>query len=812
MRKKKASASRQRARLVTPSASRCAVDQWVVGLGLREVHRLHRNLRVTLYFWTGEPSAARLDEIAQTMPILEQCIDFAVLKARLARLSKFPTDKAASLLGRTVPLTDFAPEIGEVYNATDKAAKSAKANVLERAEAWLRPIADNASADGDVEAAVYFASRGEFGPEGSTDLRESWMRVLRAEVNRLDAGSRSRSVDRMRGDDELSAEAAHKLLARKFVTRFFSFRDEEADYIDAAFVRAVEWLKISGFESWVETSTEEVLAGPQGPLDPTSAYWLFFQLRSDSIALRTRGPAAQTWIWSWTQVGPEKGMPWRQFGCGPEGTFGVCYSTAAIYAFAWQRLGSLAVGADVAVRALAVVMGSQNIDGGWPLVSGDLESSLLGTCLALHALALCKPAGWEAASSRGRLWIEKAQERFGHWHLRGGQAVMLTVLALDSINLAGGGAITFTRELRKGDDMPGTAAEQEADGAAARPPNIRVLVSYAWEDEAYRELVARLAARLRSDGIDARLDRWNVDDRPLPDFMASEVRKADKVLMLCSPAYKKKVHAMQDGERATGAGLESALLTSAVFNDYTLRKKILVVVARGDAADAVPDGFAGLARDKLSLDPFDEAAYQTILRRLYGGNVQAPALGPRLAFPADELRPLRGADGMPPLAARAARVAEAHRLAERQQEFEKAEGVNATQAEFQKLPGHIEAQLREIRAHLPVEMVPSRAGAHSVRLRHTSLSFALERGPYGNVLEGWHVRVTAWRGASPYYRADLSQAPEQLGQRAFVLGLRAEGIGWNETSGDDRVYTGMELAELALGWALEFDTRSELGR
>jgi len=79
------------------------------------------------------------------------------------------------------------------------------------------------------------------------------------------------------------------------------------------------------------------------------------------------------------------------------------------------------------------------------------------------------------------------------------------------------------------------------------------------------------------------------------------------------------------------------------------------------------------------------------------------------------------------------------------------------------------------------------------------------------MLEGWHVRVTVWRGASPYYRADLSQAPEQLGERSFVLGLRAEGIGWTEPAGDDRAYTGIELAELALAWALEFDTRSEYG-
>ena len=84
---------------------------------------------------------------------------------------------------------------------------------------------------------------------------------------------------------------------------------------------------------------------------------------------------------------------------------------------------------------------------------------------------------------------------------------------------------------------------------------VRVFISYAWEDDEYREWVAQLAAQLRADGVEARLDRWHVQrGQTIPEFMNSEVRQADKVLVLCSPKYQDKVHAMEDGGPSTGSG------------------------------------------------------------------------------------------------------------------------------------------------------------------------------------------------------------------------------------------------------------------
>ena len=49
----------------------------------------------------------------------------------------------------------------------------------------------------------------------------------------------------------------------------------------------------------------------------------------------------------------------------------------------------------------------------------------------------------------------------------------------------------------------------------------RIFITYAWEDDDYRQLVKRFAARLRCDGINARLDAWDLNGLTIPEFMAS---------------------------------------------------------------------------------------------------------------------------------------------------------------------------------------------------------------------------------------------------------------------------------------------------
>ncbi len=155
----------------------------------------------------------------------------------------------------------------------------------------------------------------------------------------------------------------------------------------------------------------------------------------------------------------------------------------------------------------------------------------------------------------------------------------------------------------------------------------RVFVSYSWDDDAYRLWVLRLATRLRRDGVDARLDYWHLrDGQTIPEFMNSEVRNADKVLTLCTPTYRDKVHAVEDGREMAGSGWEAMLVTSELFGGES-RAKMVPALARGVWSEAAPSWMQGLDYLDLSDPEMFEENYANLLRRITGTTAIAPPLG-----------------------------------------------------------------------------------------------------------------------------------------------------------------------------------------
>ncbi|WP_221192193.1 toll/interleukin-1 receptor domain-containing protein [Microbulbifer rhizosphaerae] len=68
------------------------------------------------------------------------------------------------------------------------------------------------------------------------------------------------------------------------------------------------------------------------------------------------------------------------------------------------------------------------------------------------------------------------------------------------------------------------------------PP--RVFISYSHDSAAHKEWVLNFATTLRSRGVDAILDQWDLrpgDD--LPHFMETELAKSDFATMICTERY-----------------------------------------------------------------------------------------------------------------------------------------------------------------------------------------------------------------------------------------------------------------------------------
>lgn len=96
------------------------------------------------------------------------------------------------------------------------------------------------------------------------------------------------------------------------------------------------------------------------------------------------------------------------------------------------------------------------------------------------------------------------------------------------------------------------------DGSGNGPQEApRVFVSYSWESENHKDWVRKLAERLRSKGVDARLDQWFVRlGESFTQFMEVEVRESNFVLVVCTPTYARK-----SNDREGGVGYEQQIVS-----------------------------------------------------------------------------------------------------------------------------------------------------------------------------------------------------------------------------------------------------------
>lgn len=93
------------------------------------------------------------------------------------------------------------------------------------------------------------------------------------------------------------------------------------------------------------------------------------------------------------------------------------------------------------------------------------------------------------------------------------------------------------------------------------PPT--VFISYSHDSEEHKNWVLQLSTRLRSNGVDVILDRWNLKlGSDLASFMERGLSKSQRIICICSETYVKKAN---DGKG--GAGYEKQIMTAELIKD-----------------------------------------------------------------------------------------------------------------------------------------------------------------------------------------------------------------------------------------------------
>jgi hypothetical protein len=175
-----------------------------------------------------------------------------------------------------------------------------------------------------------------------------------------------------------------------------------------------------------------------------------------------------------------------------------------------------------------------------------------------------------------------------------------------------------------------------------------VFISYAHDDPQHEQAVRQLWGALRRVGIDAKLDMLAAQ-RPQdwPLWMMGEVRAADFVLVVASPAYKQRA----EGDAGPGVGLgvqwEARLIREEVYSDQVAAGgRFLPVVLPGRSVAEIPTWLGPNSHTHYRVTGFDLSGFEDLYRYLTGQPAElAPPLGSVVRLPPHGLA---GAAAAPP--------------------------------------------------------------------------------------------------------------------------------------------------------------------
>ena len=144
---------------------------------------------------------------------------------------------------------------------------------------------------------------------------------------------------------------------------------------------------------------------------------------------------------------------------------------------------------------------------------------------------------------------------------------------------------------------------------------VRAFVSYSWSTSTHEAWVINLASRLREDGVDVILDKWDLKQgHDANQFMESMVTDptVSKVMMVCDKLYVEKANS-----RAGGVGIESQIISPELYGKGAQDKYAALMTDEDEDGNAhVPIFYKGrIFVDFRSADKFEEK-YEELLRWL----------------------------------------------------------------------------------------------------------------------------------------------------------------------------------------------------
>jgi formylglycine-generating enzyme required for sulfatase activity len=144
----------------------------------------------------------------------------------------------------------------------------------------------------------------------------------------------------------------------------------------------------------------------------------------------------------------------------------------------------------------------------------------------------------------------------------------------------------------------------------------RVFISYSHDSDEHRNRVLELSERLRSDGVDARLDQYEEHKgHNWPDWCDEQLEKADLVLMVCTPEYRAAIEGRAPEGARKGVCWEADRIKQEIYDNQCNKERFVPVFFDGASREEdVPIRIRSVSR----FDPTDPAGYEGLFGRITG--------------------------------------------------------------------------------------------------------------------------------------------------------------------------------------------------
>jgi SEFIR domain/N-6 DNA Methylase len=188
---------------------------------------------------------------------------------------------------------------------------------------------------------------------------------------------------------------------------------------------------------------------------------------------------------------------------------------------------------------------------------------------------------------------------------------------------------------RRQQKLPGNPVDRRAN-AFSIPPPVRVFISYAHDNAQHEAHVRQLWLFLRRQGIDAVLDLSVAQRRQdWPTWMLRQIRLARFVLVIASPAYRRRAEGEARPDEGRGVQWEAMLIREEMYGDQDAAlNRFLPVVLPGCSADDIPEWMGPTTTTHYVIVDYTIQGAESLLRVLTGQPSElVPPLGSTPVLP-----------------------------------------------------------------------------------------------------------------------------------------------------------------------------------